>query len=49
MATAYQRMKVESSLPGGRESQSGVMGKGSGSQIDNQMIGTGPNSAGLKT
>jgi len=41
MATAYQWMKVESSLPGSRESQSGVMGKGSGPQIDNQMIGTG--------
>ena len=49
MATAYQWMKVESSLPGGRESQSGVMGKGSGPQIDNQTIGTGRNSAGLKT
>lgn len=49
MATAYQWMKVESSLPGGRESQSGVMGKGSGPQIDNQMVATGPNSAGLRT
>lgn len=44
MTTAYQWMKVESSLPGAGVSQSGVMGKGSCPQINKQMIGTGPKS-----
>ena len=44
MTTAYQWMKVESSLPGSRVSQSAVMGKGSCPQINKQMIGTGPKS-----
>ena len=40
MAATHQCMKVESSLPGGRESILGVTGKGSGPQTENQMMGT---------
>lgn len=40
MTAAHQCMKVESSLPGGRESILGVTGKGSGPQTENQMIET---------